>query len=398
MERECGSNDSGGRGGGVSEEHVIADPSLDDECDGDGPDQHVYAPRFHRLCHNGRILRAKLKNVTPWSLHRDLCREIVEIYNESMGRIQMEEIAEALSMDRCVLRRKLTDGGVKIYGRPGRRKSIEEEMMARAAAAVQLTCKEGVADIEGEIGPPSLAVDTAQFVTAMDERRPSLSGASLMQEGSAMHEAPFPPVETDVEPAGAAGQGDVSTVREERSPEARMEVMDETVGTIFTAGDLVTHEGPIPRGARMDRIKRLDSNIQTLRRMVADLKRENGDKAARLSALDVELRRLIGEVNQAKREKEAWFQRASALQQDLMNKAADLANEKDIRLKAEEERDHLRQAVDDLRSSEGWRTNLWNAKADARRLEVELQQMKKDMQRERTELGDLKAQLELTAS
>ena len=132
--------------------------------------------------------------------------------------------------------------------------------------------------------------------------------------------------------------------------------------------------------------------------MVADLKRENGDKAARLSALDVELRRLIGEVNQAKREKEAWFQRASALQQDLMNKAADLANEKDIRLKAEEERDHLRQAVDDLRSSEGWRTNLWNAKADARRLEVELQQMKKDMQRERTELGDLKAQLELTAS
>ena len=50
------------------------------------------------------------------------------------------------------------------------------------------------------------------------------------------------------------GKG-VSMVREERAPEARLEVMNERVGTIITADEVVLQERPTPRGARLDRIK-----------------------------------------------------------------------------------------------------------------------------------------------
>jgi hypothetical protein len=75
----------------------------------------------------------------------------------------------------------------------------------------------------------------------------------------------------------------------------------------------------------MDRIKRLDSQNRLLKRQVAVLREERGEKAAMVAGVEGALCRLSGEVDEANREREAWCDRASALQQKLVDTTAALA-------------------------------------------------------------------------
>ena len=81
----------------------------------------------------------------------------------------------------------------------------------------------------------------------------------------------------------------------------------EEVLALMTADEAVPEEGPIPVVIRMDRLRRLDGSTRALGRQATDLEKGNGNGGLRVGDSVAEIRRLRGEVDEARIQKETWW-------------------------------------------------------------------------------------------
>ena len=82
------------------------------------------------------------------------------------------------------------------------------------------------------------------------------------------------------------------------------------------SADEPEHSDALQRCARLDRAKRLERAAQGLHGQAAALKRENGEKATRVTTLDGGMRPTLGDADQAKREDETGYDQA--LRQNML--------------------------------------------------------------------------------